>query len=92
MGPTTPEERREQSQNDLQQNKPQEKNDHLSLTWSVGKLIPTRKLAVQLQQPAKAMAAGRGPWENSSATMNHGIGPGPSSNIATKSMTAKMAT
>lgn len=61
------------------------------LTTSLGKLIPTRKLAVQLQQPATAMAAGRGPWENSSATMNHGIGPGPISNMATKSMTAVMA-
>lgn len=61
-------------------------------TSSLGKLIPTRKLAVQLQQPATAMAAGRGPWENSSATMNHGIGPGPNSNIATNSMTAVMAT
>ncbi|KAF3834165.1 hypothetical protein F7725_025369 [Dissostichus mawsoni] len=54
-------------------------------------LIPTRKLAVQLQQPATAMAAGRGPWENSSATMNHGIGPGPSSKNATNIMTATMA-
>lgn len=62
------------------------------LTSSLGKLIPTRKLAVQLQHPATAMAAGRGPWENSSATMNQGIGPGPSSNIATNSMTALMAT
>lgn len=63
-----------------------------TLTSSLGKLIPTRKLAVQLQHPATAMAAGRGPWEKSSATMNHGMGPGPSSNIATKIMTALMAT
>lgn len=63
-----------------------------SFTSSLGKLIPTRKFAVQLQQPATAMAAGRGPWENSSATMNHGIGPGPNSNIATKNMIAMMAT
>lgn len=39
--------------------------------------MPMMKLLVQLQKPASAMAAGRGPWLNSSATMNHGIGPGP---------------
>lgn len=47
------------------------------------------KLAVQLVKPATAMADGLGPCENSSATMNQGIGPGPISKKATK---AKMAT
>lgn len=54
--------------------------------------MPTRKLAVQLEHPAMAMAAGRGPWEKSSATMNHGMGPGPISNVATKANTAAMLT
>lgn len=47
------------------------------------------KLAVQLEKPATAMAEGLGPWENNSATMNQGMGPGPISKNATK---AKMAT
>ncbi|KAG7255554.1 hypothetical protein CRUP_025582 [Coryphaenoides rupestris] len=64
----------------------------VSGTLNLGKLIPTKKLAVQLEQPATAMAAGRGPWENSSATMNQGMGPGPNSKNATNIMTAKMAT
>ena len=38
---------------------------------------------------ATAMAAGRGPWLKSSATMNQGMGPGPISKKATK---PKMAT
>lgn len=63
-----------------------------SLTFSFGKLMPTRKLAVQLEHPATAMAAGRGPWEKSSATINQGIGPGPISNIATKAKMAAMLT
>lgn len=54
------------------------------LTSIYGKVMPMMKLLVQLQQPARAMAAGRGPWLNSSATMNHGIGPGPISKKLTK--------
>lgn len=60
-------------------------------TSSFGKPSPTRKLAVQLEKPETAIAAGRGPWEKSSATMNHGIGPGPISKLATKPNTATMA-
>lgn len=51
--------------------------------------MPTMKFEVQLEKPATAIAAGRGPWLNSSATMNHGMGPGPTSKKATK---PKMAT
>lgn len=61
------------------------------LTSSLGKPNPTRKLAVQLEHPATATAAGRGPCEKSSATMNHGMGPGPISKLATKPKTATMA-
>lgn len=61
----------------------------MSLTSTYWKHIPTIKLAVQLVKPATAIAEGRGPWENNSATMNHGMGPGPISKNATK---AKMAT
>lgn len=60
-------------------------------TNSCGNSSPTRKLAVQLEHPATAMAAGRGPWANNSATMNHGIGPGPISKLATNPNTAAMA-
>lgn len=59
------------------------------LTSTYWKHIPTMKLAVQLVKPATAMAEGRGPCEKSSATMNHGMGPGPISKNATK---AKMDT
>lgn len=61
----------------------------LLLTSTYWKHIPTIKLAVQLVKPATAMADGLGPCENSSATMNQGMGPGPISKKATK---AKMAT
>lgn len=37
--------------------------------------IPTRKLENQFVTPETLIAAGNGPWENNSATMNHGIGP-----------------
>lgn len=43
-----------------------------------------------MEQPATAMAAGRGPWLKSSATMNQGIGPGPISKRATKPKVATM--
>lgn len=69
----------------MRNSKPQTK----TLTTKYWKLIPTIKLAVQLVKPATAMAEGRGPCENNSATMNHGMGPGPISKNATK---AKMAT
>ena len=54
--------------------------------------MPIRKLAVQLEKPATAMAAGRGPWENNSATKNQGMGPGPISKNATKPKMASMLT
>lgn len=60
-------------------------------TTSLGKHSPTRKFAVQLEKPETVMAAGRGPWEKSSATMNQGMGPGPISKLATKPNTATMA-
>lgn len=52
--------------------------------------MPMMKFAVQLEHPATAMAAGLGPWENSSATKNHGMGPGPTSKKATKPKMASM--
>lgn len=48
------------------------------------------KLEVQFDNPATEKAAGRGPWLNNSATMNHGIGPGPISKNATKPKMAMM--
>lgn len=60
-------------------------------TSSLGNVSPTRKLAVQLEKPDTAMAAGRGPWEKSSATMNQGMGPGPISKLATKPKTPTIA-
>ncbi len=63
--------------------------DEICLTSTYWKHIPTKKLADQLEKPATAMAAGRGPWLKSSATMNQGMGPGPISKKATK---LKMAT
>lgn len=66
-------------------------NNLLLNTSSLGNPSPTKKLAVQLEQPETAMAAGRGPWEKSSATMNQGMGPGPISKLATKVNTATIA-
>lgn len=59
------------------------------LTSTYWKHMPTMKFEVQLEKPETAKAAGRGPWLKSSATMNHGMGPGPTSKKATK---PKMAT
>lgn len=63
----------------------------LHLTLSFGKPSPTKKLEVQLENPATAVAAGRGPCSKSSVTMNHGMGPGPISKLATKANTATIA-
>lgn len=63
-----------------------------SLTFRIGNSMPTRKLDVQLERPATATAAGRGPWLNSSDTMNQGIGPGPISKRATKANVATTLT
>lgn len=62
----------------------------LPLTSTYWKPIPTKKVAVQLEKPATAMAEGLGPWENSSAVMNQGMGPGPSSKNPTKEKMATM--
>lgn len=62
------------------------------LTAAEGKSSPTKKLEVQLEQPATAIAAGRGPWLKSSATINQGMGPGPISKKATNTMIAPMQT
>jgi hypothetical protein len=45
-------------------------------TCKEGNAIPIMKLAVQFTVAATAHADGRGPWENISAVMNHGIAPG----------------
>lgn len=63
-----------------------------NLTSTYGKLMPITKLADQFEKPATAKAAGRGPWLKSSATMNHGMGPGPISKKATKLRMATMLT
>lgn len=60
------------------------------LTATYWKPMPIMKLAVQLEQPATAMAAGLGPCEKSSATKNQGMGPGPTSKKATKPKMASM--
>lgn len=53
-------------------------------TFIVGKTIPTRKLASQLTSTAMDMAAGRGPWEKSSAVIIQGMEPGPTAKNTTK--------
>ena len=52
-------------------------------TCIVGNPIPTRKLAHQLTRTAMDIAAGRGPCENSSAVIIHGIDPGPTAKKTT---------
>lgn len=54
------------------------------VTFMLGKPIPTTKLAIQLTNTAMAMALGRGPCENSSAVISHGIEPGPTAKKTTK--------
>lgn len=46
--------------------------------------MPTRKFAIQLTSTAIDMAAGRGPCENSSAVIIHGMEPGPRAKNTTK--------
>lgn len=48
------------------------------------------KLAVQLTQTAKEVAAGLADWLNNSDTRNQGMEPGPVANIITKKMTSTM--
>jgi hypothetical protein len=49
----------------------------------VGKPIATIKLAHQLMSTATDMAAGLGPWENSSAVIIQGMEPGPTAKKTT---------
>ncbi|KAG7271737.1 hypothetical protein CRUP_008419, partial [Coryphaenoides rupestris] len=53
---------------------------------------PRKPEEIWSKKPATAKAEGRGPWENSSATMNQGMGPGPISKKATKEKMAAMLT
>lgn len=46
--------------------------------------MPTTKLANQLTSTAIAIALGRGPCENNSAVIIHGIEPGPVAKNTTK--------
>lgn len=55
-----------------------------NLTFIFKKYLPTRKLESQLMSTAIDMAAGRGPWEKSSAVMSQGIEPGPTAKNTTK--------
>ena len=50
----------------------------------LGNPMPTKKLAIQLTRTAMDMAAGLGPWENSSAVIIHGMDPGPTAKNMTK--------
>lgn len=53
-------------------------------TFILGKPMPTTKLAIQLTNTAMAIALGRGPCENSSAVISHGMDPGPTAKNTTK--------
>ena len=67
----------------------QTKQDTLNLaglhlhTCIVGNPIPTRKFAHQFMRTAMDIAAGRGPCENNSAVIIHGIDPGPTAKKTT---------
>jgi hypothetical protein len=56
------------------------------------KPMPTMKLAAQLTQTARLVAAPRADWLNNSDTRNHGMEPGPIANITTNRMTNRMLT
>lgn len=45
--------------------------------------MPTTKFASQLTNTAMAIAVGRGPCENNSAVIIHGIDPGPTAKKTT---------
>lgn len=45
--------------------------------------MPTTKFAIQFTNTAMAIALGRGPCENSSAVIIHGIEPGPTAKNTT---------
>lgn len=62
------------------------------LTAMYWKQSAIMKLQNQLLKAARARAVGRGPWLKNSATMNHGIGPGPISKKLTKRNMAVMLT
>ena len=44
-------------------------------TWIEGNVTVTIKFENQFTAPLMLVAAGLGPWENSSAIINHGIEP-----------------
>lgn len=56
-------------------------------TCKLGNPIPTTKLAIQLTSTAMAIALGRGPCENSSAVIIHGMEPGPTAKNTTNAST-----
>lgn len=62
------------------------------VTLSGRKKRPTRKLDSQLTRTAIDMAAGLGPWLNSSAVIIHGMEPGPTAKNKTKASVATTAT
>lgn len=53
------------------------------ITCKLGKPMPTTKFAIQLTSTAMAMALGRGPCENNSAVIIHGMEPGPTAKNTT---------
>lgn len=53
------------------------------ITCKLGKPMPTTKFAIQLTKTAMAIALGRGPCENSSAVIIHGMEPGPTAKNTT---------
>lgn len=55
----------------------------LKLTCKLGKPMPTTKFAIQLTNTAIAIALGRGPCENNSAVIIHGMDPGPTAKNTT---------
>ena len=61
-----------------------------TLRW--GNKMPTKKLDNQLTVDAIDMAAGLGPWLNSSAVIIHGMEPGPTAKKTTNDRVATTAT
>lgn len=47
----------------------------MKLTFIIGNTSPTMKFVLQFTSTAIDIAAGRGPCENNSAVINHGIDP-----------------
>lgn len=64
----------------------------LSTSKRGGNPCPTAQLADQLTRTARLTAEGRGPCEKSSATINHGIDPGPMAKNTINNIIAAMLT